>query len=428
LPLPREWPQVVQSGVLHAISLASAALTSAWARASGTRRDRAAEVDRLRAEISLLREELDIKDERWSRSSAHKRPHYGPVHRLRILQLRASRGWTTEQTAQRFLVTEDTIAAWMRRLDEEGEEGLVRIGEPINKYPDFVGYLVRRLKLACPSLGKVRIAQVLARAGLHIGASTVGRMLKRGPRRADPEAVVEVPVGEKLRARKPHDVWHLDLTTIPTAGGLWMSWLPFALPQRWPFCWWTVIALDQASRAVMGFALFRTRPDSREVAAFLKRAARSKSRPKAVVTDKGVEFTSRSFKRLCRSLGSHRRFGAVGKHGSIAVIERFIRSMKTEGTRRIIVPVRLGQMGRELYHYASWYNEHRPHSGIGGATPMEVMRAIRPAMERPRFEPRRLRPRRGVALRGKAGARLKLALQGVGGRRHLPVVQLREAA
>ena len=110
LALPREWPLVVQSGVLHAISIATAALTSAWARACGTRRSRAAEVDRLRAEIALLREELDIKDERWARSSAHKRPHYGPVHRLRILQLRASRGWTTAQTAQRFLVTEDTIA------------------------------------------------------------------------------------------------------------------------------------------------------------------------------------------------------------------------------------------------------------------------------------------------------------------------------
>jgi len=169
---------------------------------------------------------------------------------------------------------------------------------------------------------------MLARAGLHIGASTVGRMLQRGPRRADPEAAVEMPVGEKQRARKPHDVWHMDLTTIPTVGGLWMSWLPFALPQRWPFCWWAVLALDQASRAVMGFAVFRTRPDSREVAAFLKRASRnSRSRPKAIVTDKGVEFTSQSFKRLCRSLGSHQRFGAVGKHGSIAVIERFIRSM-----------------------------------------------------------------------------------------------------
>lgn len=43
LPLPREWPQVVQSGVPHAISLASAAVTTAWARASAAQRDRAAE-------------------------------------------------------------------------------------------------------------------------------------------------------------------------------------------------------------------------------------------------------------------------------------------------------------------------------------------------------------------------------------------------
>lgn len=179
----------------------------------------------------------------------------------------------------------------------------------------------------------------------------------------------------------------------------------------------------------MGFAVFRARPDSREVAAFLKRASRSsRSRPKATVTDKGVEFTSRSFRRLCRSLRSHQRFGAVGKHGSIAVIERFIRSMKTEGTRRILVPVRLSQMRQELGFYVTWYNKHRPHSGIGGLTPMEALRGIRPDVEKPRFEPRRMKPRRGVVLRGKPEARLKLALRRVGDRRHLPVVQLREAS
>jgi len=194
-----------------------------------------------------------------------------------------------------------------------------------------------------------------------------------------------------------------------------MSWLPFALRQRWPFCWWAVLALDQASRAVMGFAVFRTWPDSREVAAFLKRASRSsRSRPKVIVTDKGVEFTSRPFGRLCRSLGSHQRLGAVGKHGSIAIIERFIRSMKTEGTRRILVPVRLGQMRRELGYYVAWYNEHRPHSGIRGLAPIEVLTGNRPAVLKPRFEPRRLNPRRGEITRGYPGARLKPTLQEVG--------------
>ena len=34
------------------------------------------------------------------------------------------------------------------------------------------------------------------------------------------------------------------------------------------------------------------------------------------------------------------QFGAVGKHGSIAVVEHFIRTLKDECTRRVVVPLR----------------------------------------------------------------------------------------
>ena len=44
----------------------------------------------------------------------------------------------------------------------------------------------------CPTLGKVRIVQMLARAGLHIGSTTVGRMLKREP--CADEVVAKAPV------------------------------------------------------------------------------------------------------------------------------------------------------------------------------------------------------------------------------------------
>ena len=33
---------------------------------------------------------------------------------MRILRLRAARGWTVAQTAERFLLTEMTIMNWMR--------------------------------------------------------------------------------------------------------------------------------------------------------------------------------------------------------------------------------------------------------------------------------------------------------------------------
>lgn len=42
-------------------------------------------------------------------------------------------------------------------------------------------YTVQRLKTLCPSMGKVKIALTLARAGLDLGSTTVGRMLKEQP-------------------------------------------------------------------------------------------------------------------------------------------------------------------------------------------------------------------------------------------------------
>src|SRR5213594_5101723 len=165
LPLPRGWPRRVRSAVVQVISLArtSLALTQGWASESmnGQLRRRV-EGDRLQGEIQLLREEIRIKDARMEQIEAHKRPHYPPTARLAILELRAARGWSLAQTARIFLVTPATICSWTMRLDEEGPVALVRLPEPVNRFPDFVGYVVKRLRVLCPTLGKVKMAQILA--------------------------------------------------------------------------------------------------------------------------------------------------------------------------------------------------------------------------------------------------------------------------
>ena len=102
IPLPKGWRKVTRAGVLHAISVAAMAMTSAWSKASAgrpSRRRALAEIDRLRTEVALLTEELELKDSRWVRVPARRRPYYGPVQRMRILQLRAARGWSTKQVA-----------------------------------------------------------------------------------------------------------------------------------------------------------------------------------------------------------------------------------------------------------------------------------------------------------------------------------------
>ena len=275
LPLPRGWPRRVRSAVVQVISLArtSLALTQGWASKSMNRElRREAEGDRLLQEIQLLREELRIKDARMEQLEAHRRPHYPPTARLAILQLRAARGWSLAQTARIFFVTPLTIVSWMGRLDEEGPDALVRLAEPVNRFPDFVHYLVKRFKILCPSLGKVKITQILARAGLHLGTTTV-RWMQRDNRWPEPHKVSSTSP-RIVTAKKPNNLWHVDLTTVPTALGYWTSWLAFAVPQVWPFCWWLAVAVDHFSRRVMGFAVYRSLPSSSAVRRFLESAFR----------------------------------------------------------------------------------------------------------------------------------------------------------
>ncbi len=131
------------------------------------------------------------------------------------------------------------------------------------------------------------------------------------------------------------------------------------------------------------------------------------------------------------------RFGAVGKHGSIAVTERFILSLKTELLRRILVPFDMGELRRLIAPYFDWYNEYRPHRSQSGATPHEVCRGARPANERQRIEPRPRYPAKGVcanpqsvARAGKRPRSLQLIVSGLHGAPAslLPLITLRDAA
>jgi transposase-like protein len=179
--LPRGWSKHIKSSLVHAIALAATALTEAWSRAAaGRSKDTKldAELDRANTEIAMLREELAIKDARWSRLPSRRRPYYSPVERLRILQLKAARGWSRQQAAHAFLINEQTLRSWLIRVDEQGGRALIQIADPVNKFPNCVRYLVKQLKALLPAMGKVRLAQLLARAGLHLGATTIARIWK----------------------------------------------------------------------------------------------------------------------------------------------------------------------------------------------------------------------------------------------------------
>jgi predicted ATPase len=97
-----------------------------------------AALDRAHQEIALLREALRIKDARMAQIAPLRRPHDPPAERMAILELRAARGWSLEETADAFQLTAPTIASWMQRIDEAGADAWVQIRVPVNKFPDFL--------------------------------------------------------------------------------------------------------------------------------------------------------------------------------------------------------------------------------------------------------------------------------------------------
>ena len=300
--LPKGWHGCIKSAVLHAIALAHYTIvyTRAWAADSINARVRlAAENDRLYEECALLREELRIKDTRIAQIVPQRRPHYDALERMAILELRAARGWSLKQTADTFFLTSDTIASWMKRVDQKGPNALLQLREPVNKFPDFVRYIVQRLKILCPSMGKAKIAETLCRAGLHMGTTTVGRILKENQHHDPTDQNASTHV---VTAKRPNHVWHVDLTAVPTAVGFWVPWLPFALPQCWPFCWWVAVVIDHYSRRVMGIAILMSNPTGNAVHHFLETAIDSaRVKPKYIICDKGQQFWCDMFKDWCDS-------------------------------------------------------------------------------------------------------------------------------
>ena len=101
--------------------------------------------------------------------------------------------------------------------------------------------------------------------------------------------------------------------------------------------------------------------------------------PKYIVCDRDSIFDCDAFRRWVKRKGiKPPRYGAVGKHGSIAMIERLILTTKQLLRLLPLIPLRRESLRRELVTIFDWYNEHRPHTGLAGKTPNEVYRRCDP--------------------------------------------------
>jgi transposase InsO family protein len=100
-----------------------------------------------------------------------------------------------------------------------------------------------------------------------------------------------------------------------------------------------------------------------------------------------VQFTAKTFRRRLRRHRIGHRIGAVGRSGSIALIERFWRTIKDAARVRSRPPLSAVMLEARLHLTLAWYTAVRSHSALDGATPGDQYQGRRrgtPARSPPR--------------------------------------------
>jgi transposase InsO family protein len=334
----------------------------------------AAEANRvatLEAQVAVLEDRLELCEAHISVLESRlgqERPRkpYPLMERLRIIWLMEYFRIPGRRLRETLGVSRSSVRRWLKGF-EEGKLGRRNEPkEPVNKTPREIAQLIWEIFRENPLWGRHRIAMVVWGLGVFIAASTVRNILLRPKPRAEgtPAAAAGKPEEKQPRqivARYPNHVWSIDRTRV-------RRW------RIWPT--WVLVAIDHFSRKVVPVCPLEG-PNAGWVVASLEEAFLRHGAPRHLISDQEGVFISDAFGELLIPWDVKHRLGAVGKHGSIAVTERVILTLKQEWLRRVPLIRGLDHLSQLLDDFLEYYNHWRGHSTIGGALPSVIHRGDR---------------------------------------------------
>lgn len=329
-----------------------------------------AQRDHAHTDAVLLERELAIHRSQRQRRPAKRRPHFAPQERCEILQLKRLRGWSTKETAQRFVVHPNTIRNWQRAVREKHRAERLVGQPPWNRLHAGVRWLVHEIRRLYPErdFGTRTIARYIMRAGIQISRASVRRILEEdAPPRAKNRSSKRVSDSSRaapdhfFNPPNTHHVWHLDLTTFR------MLWRQFQV----------AAIIDGFSRKIVGLRVFKRAPLTDDLVRLVDDAVRDNTVPRFLVTDHGGQFQKR-FRAAMNERGIEHARGRAGTWQFNAKVERLFWSLK-RWWRLSLVTLRIDSIQqRRLDAYRAWYNFRRPHTANGTLTPIEISLGRRP--------------------------------------------------
>jgi putative transposase len=253
-------------------------------------------------------------------------------------------------------IAKSTLYRWLHKIQDQNNSRI-----PVNKTSMKIASLVWEITKDNVSWGKVRIANQLRLLKIFLSSSTVRNILNRPQPPKQPVSQPKHKKAEDEQARSipawyPNHVWSIDTTMV--------------------YCWglWPVhicVIIDHFSRKVMAVVPLEG-PNAGWINNALESAIEKYGPPKHIISDQGAVFIGDVFAELLGKYEILHRFGAIGKHGSIAIMERVNKTLKYEWLKRVAIIKDCNHLTELCSEFEKWYNSWRPHMTLDGFRPDDV--------------------------------------------------------
>lgn len=309
----------------------------------------------------------------------HRRAKLTVLGRRLLVDRVVEQGWPVARAAEAQGISAATAYKWVRRWRAEGDHGLADRSSRPHRSPRRLSAERERAIVACRQscrVGPHRIGWVLGEA-----PSTVHAVLRRHqlPRLWE----LDRPTGQVVRyqRQRPGELLHLDVKPqgrIPDGGGHKTLGRQAGRRNRAGVGYdYLHVAIDDCSRV----AYLEVHPDERAttVAGFTERAlafyADLGVQVMQILTDNGSGYRSGLFRQVLARAGVAHKRTRPYRPQTNGKAERFNATLGLEWA--YARPYASNQA--RLDALAGWlqaYNHHRPHHGLGGRTPMQLLNNV----------------------------------------------------
>jgi len=290
-------------------------------------------------------------------------------YKIKILDWHKFHGTNTCLTARHFGIGRMTLYRWLKNFRQFGVIGLNErsrkpkgLRQPTTPWNTIIRII--QLRKQYPAWSKYKIKKLLAREGVQISASTVGRILKR-------RGLINQKASKKRRkaALRPKARFPRGLRISEAGDMVQIDTKHIMLPGGKKFYQFTAIDVLTKRRVLRVYPS----ESSRNGTDFLKECLKEfPFRIKAVQTDNGSAFL-KEFDNLCKELNLPHYFIYPRTPKQNSYVEISHQADKKEFYQQGNICSLLPVMQRKIREWQDTWNNLRPHEALDYLTPAEYL-------------------------------------------------------